>query len=71
MHIHAIVNSLTPAWKNAPEKSPRVMLCVSLRNPSVLSELHKSADDTIIFLTCSLRTPRHAAEATLVGELGF
>ncbi len=40
----AMVNSATPAWKNAPLKSPFVKACVFFRNPSVLSEFDKSAD---------------------------
>ena len=50
---HAIVSSETPAWKNCPEKSPFTKARVFLRNPSVLSELDKSADETIMFPTFS------------------
>ena len=50
---HAIVSSETPAWKNCPEKSPFTKARVFLRNPSVLSELDRSADETIMFPTFS------------------
>ena len=41
----------TPAWKNAPLKSPFLKEWVFFRKPSVLSELDKSAEATIMFST--------------------
>ena len=38
----------TPAWKNAPLKSPEVKACVFFRKPSVLSELERSAEAQIM-----------------------
>ena len=61
-----MVNSATPAWKNAPLKSPRTNSFVFFKNPSVLSELLKSADAQIILGTCSAKIPKHAALATRV-----
>ena len=50
---HAIVSSDTPAWKNLPLKSPLVKALVFFRKPSVLSELLRSADATIMLSTFS------------------
>ena len=47
----AIVSSATPAWKNAPLKSPFLKACVFFRKPSVLSEFERSAEATIMFST--------------------
>ena len=69
--MQAIVSSLTPAWKNAPPKSPRTIERVFFRNPSVLSLLERSAEEHIMFGTCSAKAPRHAAEAARVAEPSF
>src|SRR5574344_1231067 len=66
-----MVSSATPAWKNAPEKSPRTMLLVFLRKPSVLSELERSAEAQIMLGTCSAKTPKQAADAARVAEPAF
>ena len=71
MQQQAMVNSATPAWKNAPLKSPFVKACVFFRNPSVLSEFDKSADAQTMFGTCSARTPSTVADALRVGSLAF
>ena len=69
--MQAIVNSLTPAWKKAPEKSSRTILFVFFRKPSVLSELERSADEQIILGTCSASTLKQVALAARVATSAF
>jgi len=66
--IEAIVNSATPACKKPPEKSPFFKADDFFKNPSVLSLLDKSAEETIIFSTCSAKYPNTLEEATLVAK---
>src|SRR5690606_13751432 len=68
---HDIVNSETPACRNAPEKSPCENAFVSFKNPSVLSELDRSAEATIIFSTVFANSLSTVAEPALVAEFGF
>ena len=58
-----MVNSETPACKNEPEKSPFLNAVVFFRNPSVLSEFDKSAEETIIFSTCPAKAAKTVDEA--------
>ena len=71
IQISHIANSDTPAWKNAPLKSPFLNSVVCLRNPSVLSELHKSADAQIMLGTCFANSARQAADAERVASFFF
>src|SRR5574344_747436 len=71
MQHQAIVNLATPAWKNAPEKSPFTNAWVLFRKPSVLSELDKSALAQIIFSTCCANTLNTAAPALRVASSAF
>ena len=66
-----MVSSETPAWKNAPLKSPLANAWVFFRNPSVLSEFERSAEAHTIFSTWVANTPRTVAEAARVAEPGF
>ncbi len=52
-------------------KSSLLKSCVFFKNPSVLSELERSAEEQIIFGTCSASTPKQAAEAARVAMSGF
>ena len=58
-----MVSSDTPACKNAPLKSPLANAFFFLRKPSVLSELARSAEATIILGTWSAKWERSRAEA--------
>ncbi|MNL22461.1 hypothetical protein D3C87_1438100 [compost metagenome] len=66
-----MVNSATPACKNAPLKSFFFKIDDFFKKPSVLSLLDKSAEETIMFSTFSARYPKTAAEASLVAALAF
>ena len=61
-----MVNSLTPIWRNCPEKSPLAKAFVFLRKPSVLSELLRSAEATIMLPIFSANTPSTLADAARV-----
>ena len=71
MQTQAIVNSETPACKKPPAKFVRVISVVCFKKPSVLSELQRSADETIILGTYSERRLKQTDEPLRVGELGF
>ena len=71
MQTHAIVSSETPAWKNPPAKLVRVITVVCFKKPSVLSELQRSAELTIMLGTYSESRDKQAEEPFLVGEFGF
>ncbi len=71
MEIHAIVNSDTPAWKKEPLKSSLLNACVFFKNPSVLSELERSAEVTIIFSTSPANVANTVAEAARVADPAF
>ena len=64
--IHAIVNSLTPACRNPPEKSPFLNGLLFFKKPSVLSELERSAEETTIFSIFSENKANIAPEAERV-----
>lgn len=66
-----MVNSETPACRNAPVKSSLVNACVFFKKPSVLSEFDRSAEETIMFSTSVASTPRTLAEALRVASPAF
>ena len=66
-----MVNSQTPACKNAPEKSPFLNALELFKNPSVLSEFERSADETIIFSIPLANAPKTVADAFLVAAPDF
>ena len=61
----------TPAWKKAPLKSPFTKAWVFFKKPSVLSELERSAEATIMFSTWVASTPNTVAEAARVAWFAF
>ena len=71
IHTHAMVSSDTPACKKPPAKFVRLISVACFKKPSVLSELHKSADDTIILGTYCDNRAKQLADPLRVGELGF
>ena len=71
MQTQAIVSSETPDCRKPPAKFVRVISVVWAMKPSVLSELQRSAEETIMLGTYSESSARQAEEPLRVGEFGF
>ena len=71
MQTQAIESSLTPACKKPPAKFVREIGVVCAKKPSVLSELQRSAELTIILGTYSDNKASTAFEPSRVALLGF